>query len=154
MSDNILSVIPADPHWQPAPEAADRTVAIVAELVPALADGFAEVEVSWHDAVAIVDCGANLERIGCPRCAGSVGIDWWNELLETRADDGLATLLAHVPCCGAELSIDTLEYEWPCGFARFEIAVWNPGRDWFTGEELTALADALGRPVRQVLAHI
>ncbi|WP_329378382.1 hypothetical protein [Streptomyces sp. NBC_01716] len=154
MSDNILSVIPTDPHWQPDPGAADRTAAVVAELVPGLTDGFADVQVSWHDAIMIVDCGANLERIGCPRCAGSVDPNWWTELLEIRGDTGLSTLLAHVPCCGAELSIDTLEYEWPCGFARFEIAIWNPGRDWFTGEELTALTAALGRPVRQVMAHI
>ncbi|MFD3518938.1 hypothetical protein [Streptomyces sp. NPDC058653] len=154
MSDNILSVIPADPHWQPGPEAADRAVAVVAELIQGPPDGFAEVEVSWHETLTLVDCGANLEGIGCPRCAGSVDLGWWTELVESSADGGLTTLLYQVPCCGVELSIDTLEYDWPCGFARFEIAVWNPGRDWFTDEELTALADALGRPVRQVMAHI
>ncbi|MFC8828879.1 hypothetical protein ACFT9I_26420 [Streptomyces sp. NPDC057137] len=155
MSDNILSVIPTDPHWQPDPEAADRAAAIAAELAPGPPDGIEpEVEVSWHDAITIVDCGANLMAIGCPRCGGSVDLGWWTDLLETRADDGLATLLTQVPCCGRELALDTLTYDWPCGFARFEIAVWNPGRGWFTDEELTALADALGRPVRQVMAHI
>lgn len=32
MSDDVLSVIPTDPQWQPDQAAADRTVAIVAEL--------------------------------------------------------------------------------------------------------------------------
>ncbi|MFF2511501.1 hypothetical protein [Streptomyces sp. NPDC058086] len=44
--------------------------------------------------------------------------------------------------------------DWPCGFARFEIAVWNPARLWFSDEELTVLGDALGHPVRQIRAHI
>ncbi|MBV6697387.1 hypothetical protein [Kitasatospora aureofaciens] len=33
MSDDVLSVIPTDPSWQPAPAAAERAVALVAELL-------------------------------------------------------------------------------------------------------------------------
>ncbi|MGW3816932.1 hypothetical protein [Streptomyces sp. NPDC005046] len=40
------------------------------------------------------------------------------------------------------------------GFARFEIAIWNPGRAWFSDEELTAIGDALGHPERQIRAYI
>jgi hypothetical protein len=61
-----------------------------------------------------------------------------------------------VPCCGALVSLDTLRFDWPCGFARFEIAVRNPARGEyeFTSEELDMLAAILGHPVRQILAHI
>ncbi|WP_158079535.1 hypothetical protein [Actinomadura sp. CNU-125] len=51
-------------------------------------------------------------------------------------------------------SLDALEFDWSCGFARFEIAVWNPERIWFGEEEMAALAKALGRSVRQIRAHI
>ncbi|WP_030677653.1 hypothetical protein [Streptomyces cellulosae] len=52
------------------------------------------------------------------------------------------------------VSLDALDYDWPCGFARFEIAIWNPERAWFSDEELTAIGHALGHPVQQVRAHI
>jgi len=47
-----------------------------------------------------------------------------------------------------------LDYDWPCAFARFEIEIWNPGRDPFTDGELESIAQAIGHPVRQILAHI
>ncbi|WP_193789276.1 hypothetical protein [Streptantibioticus cattleyicolor] len=59
-----------------------------------------------------------------------------------------------VPCCGSAATLDALHYQWPLGFARFQIAVTNPERIWFTEEELAAVAHQLGHPVRQIRAHI
>ncbi|GAA3399132.1 hypothetical protein [Streptomyces roseoviridis] len=62
MSDDILSIIPSDPRWQPDSDAADSVVALVEELAPGADGGVdVEIEVMWHDAVTAVDCGANLE---------------------------------------------------------------------------------------------
>ncbi|MFG2563679.1 hypothetical protein [Streptomyces sp. NPDC048496] len=152
MSDDVLSIIPTDPHWQPDRAAADCVAAIVADLT--FGDDDVGVDVTWHDTLTVVDCGENLERIGCPHCAASIGLAWWADLLEGHCEDGFATLAVQVPCCAAESSLDALQYGWPCGFARFEIAIWNPERAWFTGEELTTLAGVLGHPVRQVRAHL
>ncbi|MFF3915300.1 hypothetical protein ACFYZB_17690 [Streptomyces sp. NPDC001852] len=72
MSESVLSVIPADPHWQPAPDAGKHAAALVLELVSASTDGTeadpddVELDVDRHDAIAAVDCGQNLMRIGCP----------------------------------------------------------------------------------------
>ncbi|GAA1233585.1 hypothetical protein GCM10009665_24870 [Kitasatospora nipponensis] len=155
MSDDVLSVIPTDPHWQPDQDAGNQAAAIVAELACGMPDGVdVEIDVTWHDGLTVVDCGENLERIGCPHCGGSIDTEWWADLLEAHCEDGFATLAIEAPCCGAESSLDALDYDWPCGFARFEIAVWNPDRGWFTDEELTRLADVLGHPVRQVRAHL
>ena len=52
------------------------------------------------------------------------------------------------------VALDVLDYDWPCGFARFEIAIWNPERDWFGDEELASIGHALGHPVKQIRAHI
>ncbi|WP_406330003.1 hypothetical protein [Streptomyces sp. NBC_00203] len=158
MSDDILSVIPTDPRWQPDQAAAERAVAVVEGLVTETLNGIEDdLEVTWHERVAVVDCGQNLERIGCPECGPSLDTEWWRDLVEAH-DDGFATLVVDVPCCGAGTSLDALDYDWPCGFARFEIAIWNPGRGRFADEELAALAGALagalGHPVRQVWAHI
>ncbi|BAJ25962.1 MULTISPECIES: hypothetical protein [Kitasatospora] len=153
MSDDVLSIIPSDPRWQPNREAVDRVVALVEDLVPGRADDM-EVDVRWHDTVTVVDCGENLERIGCPLCQAAIDTEWWSDLLEAHCDDGFTTLAVEVPCCGGSTTLDVLDYDWPCGFARFEIAIWNPERSWFREDELTALADRLGHPVRQIRAHI
>lgn len=154
MSDDVLSAIPTAPHWQPE-QAPERAASIVEELAPGLPNGIdVEIDITWHDALTVVDCGQNLQKIGCPQCGASIDTDWWADQLEAHYDDGFATLAVVVPCCGAATSLDALVYDWSCGFARFEIAVWNPERAWFSDEELTANADALGHPVMQIRAHI
>jgi hypothetical protein len=155
VSDDVLSVIPTDPVWQPERAVGERVAALAEKLAPGLPDGVeVEIDVDWYDAIVAVDCGENLERIRCPHCRGCIDREWYADLLEAHAEDGFATLDVTVPCCGAATSLDALDYDWPCGFARFEIAVWNPERDWFGDEDLAAFADVLGHPVRQIRAHI
>ncbi|MFJ3665510.1 hypothetical protein ACIPSE_03540 [Streptomyces sp. NPDC090106] len=154
MSEDVLSVIPADPHWQPEPSAADRAVALVTALTGGLAaDSDVEIDVDWYDRPVVVDGAQNLERIGCPHCRGTIGLAWWADLIEEH-QDGFPTLTAVVPCCGATTSLDGLDFDWPCGFARFEIAVWNPETARLSDQELTAVATALGHPVRQIRARV
>jgi hypothetical protein len=137
MSDDVLSVIPTDCHWQPDHAAADRAAAIAADLAPGLPGGTeVRIDVTWYDTVTAVDCGVNLERIGCPHCGASIDTTWWDALLEAHRHDGFASLVVPVPCCDEVTSLDALDYDWPCGFARFEIAIWNPERIWFSEEEL------------------
>jgi hypothetical protein len=53
-------------------------------------------------------------------------------------------------------SLDTLHYDWPVGFARFEVCVRNPTRDSgydLHAGELARMSTLLGCPVTQVLAH-
>ncbi|MFJ7157152.1 hypothetical protein ACIQUQ_19680 [Streptomyces sp. NPDC101118] len=155
MSDDVLSVIPSDPRWQPDRDAADRVIALVTDLTPGVAHGVdVEIDVTWHDVVTVVHCGENLERIGCPLCRADIDAQWWGDLVAVRCADGFTTLSVEVPCCGGSTTLDVLDYDWPCGFARFEIAVWNPERPWFSEDELTALAERLGHPVKQIRAHI
>ena len=155
MSDNVLSVIPADPFWQLTSEAADAAMAVLRRLAPQL-DGFVTTEyrTTWHEKVAAVDCGANPGRIECPACQNTIDVDWWADPLEERSETGFANLNVPVPCCGAEVSLNDLRYDWPCGFARFELEAWNPNRDWLSADELAQIAAVLGCDVRQVLAHI
>ncbi|GIE78814.1 hypothetical protein Aph02nite_47640 [Actinoplanes philippinensis] len=60
-----------------------------------------------------------------------------------------------VPCCAATVALDSLRYDWPVGFARFEICVTNPVRAAYELDtaELGAVAALLGHPVTQILAH-
>jgi hypothetical protein len=153
VSEDHLILIPTDPYWQPGRDAADRAAAALAALLPDDRIGGA-VEVCRCDTVAVVDCGANLERISCPRCGAGIAVGWWAEAVSERADGDFSTLDVTVPCCGARTSLDELAYDWPMGFARFRIEVVEPGRGWLTGPELASVADALGHPVRQVHRHL
>lgn len=154
MSDFIISLIPTDPRWQPDTAAAADAAAFVRRAF-ADPDGMLEVSVEFHDRITAIDAGENLERIACPRCGGDVPLDWYGDLLE-EAEGAFDSLDTVVPCCGAVIGLDTLRYHWPCGFARFEIAVLNPTRAHyeFTPTEQQVVADLLGHPVRQVVAHI
>jgi hypothetical protein len=162
MSDDVLSVIPTDPHWQPGRDAGERAAGLVTRLASDVLEGLEadsdpapdpQVDVDWYGTPTLVDCGGNLERIGCPHCGASIDTEWWADLIE-GLPDGFPTLAVTAPCCGAATTLDGLDYHWPCGFARFEIAVWNPERSGFSDEELTAVGEALGHPVRQIRAHI
>jgi hypothetical protein len=155
MSDFYTSVIPADVTWQPTREAAAEAEAYVRRAFPDPNGTGQEVTVEFYDRVTAVDAGENIIRISCPRCAGDIPLDWYDNLIEeTRGK--FDTLDVTVPCCGALVSLDMLRFDWPSGFARFEIAVRNPARadGEFTAEELHIVAAILGHPVRQILAHI
>ena len=156
MSDDVLSIIPTDPTWQPTEAAADRAIAILEGLAPGAGDLDVEIEADFYDKITPVDPADNLARIGCPRCGRDIDLDWWHDLVETAVDeeDGFDTLDVVVPCCESTVSLNDLDYDWPAGFASFEIAVWNPDRGQLTDAELAAVAAALGHPVRQVMAHI
>jgi hypothetical protein len=162
MSEDVLSVIPTDPHWQPGRAAGERAAALVTRLssdLQAPADGLdadvdPRIDVDWYATPTVVDRGGNLERTGCPHCGAPIDREWYADLVERHAD-GFPTLAVTVPCRAGATSLDALDYDWPCGFARFESAVWNPGRVlWFGDDELSAVAEARGHPVRQIRAHI
>ena len=156
MSDNVLSVIPQDirtgsptkprptasPHSSPG--SSRRTTP--ASTPRSTSTGTTP---SWPSTAARTSV-----RIGCPQCGATISDEWYQDLLEAHGDDGFAVPAVKVPCCGAAETLDALEYDGPCGFARFEIAVWNSDREPFDDGELIALGAALGHPVRQVLARI
>jgi hypothetical protein len=47
-----------------------------------------------------------------------------------------------------------IEFDWPAGFARFELNVMNPNvKDNLTKTQLLQLEEILGCPLKQVRAH-
>ena len=161
MSDNFLYVVPSDPWWRPGPDAGRAAGELVASLaLVGDADGSCEVE--WSDGVEFVDCGENLERIGCAACGRELAAGWFRDGLEERYVDGagFTSLDVVVPCCGAETTFNDLDYHWPMAFARFAIAVQNgsglyrSGGDGRLGPEATAaVEEILGHSLRQVRAR-
>lgn len=51
-----------------------------------------------------------------------------------------------VPCCEAIVSLDALHYDWPVGFARFEVSAMNPTRAKYEldAQDLAEVSAVLG----------
>ncbi|MEN3615256.1 hypothetical protein AAH979_37735 [Plantactinospora sp. ZYX-F-223] len=147
-------MIPTDPGWQPTPEAAAAAVAYVASLFSGLGDAVEDVRPKFYDRVTLIDAGEYTTQITCPRCDGDIGLPWLGELVR-EVGQSFDHLDVTVPCCCAVVTLDSLRYEEPIGFARFEVSAMNPTRANYEldAEELARVADLLGHPVAQVLAH-
>lgn len=154
VSDSYLRLIPTDNRWQPDPGAAAAAASYVTRLFSGPQDDVEEVETEFYDVVTLVDAGENTTRISCPDCDGDIEIDWFLDLVEETGET-FGTLDVEVPCCGSVVALDSLRYDWPVGFARFEICVMNPVRAEYEldSAELAEVARLLGHPVAQILAH-
>lgn len=67
---------------------------------------------------------------------------------ETR----FADLAAILPCCGRLSSLNDLQYDWPAGFARFQLRVRDPGKD-IDEAMLQELERILACSLKKVWAH-
>lgn len=154
MSDNWIRLIPATPSWQPDSVAAESAAEYVSGLFAGPGGSADEVEATFHDEVVLIDSGVNTASFTCPACSAVTEVDWVLHVVDERSGT-LRDLNVHLPCCGAEASLNDLDYDWPMGFARFEIGVLNGTRAGYELDEseLREVRALLGHPVRQVLAH-
>jgi hypothetical protein len=151
MSDNVLKIVPRDPVFRPSEEAEMA----VKQLLRAMIPQHDSLEAKGQDEIVFVDCGENHERTTCPVCGADVGNDWpeWmsNSYDQSRFQDREVV----VPCCGATVDLNDLQYEFPMAFASWFVELWNPDPAAFISAEDERLIEAaLGAPVRQVLARI
>jgi hypothetical protein len=154
VSDDYLRLIPTDPAWQPTPHGAAAAVAYLTSLVAGPSDDVWEVEARFYDRPTVIDAGMYLERITCPRCGGDIALGWLGDLVRANGAS-FDHLDVRVPCCDAVVALPDLRFENPIGFARFEVRAMNGTRskNELDPEELAQLADRLGHPVQQILAH-
>jgi hypothetical protein len=150
MSDFWMRVIPTVPGWLPSEDAAEVARQRMVELCP----GARAVSAMTHDSVEFIDQGANLLAVRCPVCGSELDGDWWGAAMGEAAEGEFTDLAVTAPCCGTATSLNDLAYDWPAGFARFELNVEGPDRSWLTEQELGSVAVALGHPVRQILRHL
>ncbi|WP_433063626.1 hypothetical protein [Dactylosporangium sp. CS-033363] len=161
MSELYIRVIPMDPQWQPTEEAAARAADYVAALFAGPGDHVESVKPVFYERTTLIDSGEYLEDVVCPRCAASIGVDWFWDLLIARnggrriGEPTIDELGVSVPCCGAALTLPELRFDGPVGFARFEVSAMNWTRHaWdLSDEELAAVGNILGHQVTQVPAH-
>lgn len=163
MSDFYIRLIPTDARWQPTAEAASAAAAYVARLFSGPGDAVERVDYKFYERTTLIDAGEWTDLITCSRCTQSIDVRHFFELM--MANSSPAERLVHrlafdslemrVPCCGAVVALDTLLYDPPFGFARFELSAMNATRAAYEldAEELAEVAALLGHPLTQVLAH-
>lgn len=155
VSDSYIRLIPTNPGWQPAHGAAAAAAAYVASLFSGPDDAVEKVEYTFYDRMTLIDAGENTSHITCSRCGRDIGLDWLGDVVRANGGPSFDHLDVTVPCCGAVVPLNSLHYDWPIGFARFEVSAMNPTRPQYEldAEELAKTADLLGHPVTQILTH-
>ena len=155
VSDSYIRLIPTNPDWQATHEAAAAAVAYVASLFSGPDDAVEEVEYEFYDRVTLIDAGEYTSQITCSRCGRDIGLDWLGDLVRGNGSLSFDHLDVTVPCCGAVVPLNSLHYDSPIGFARFQVSAMNPTRAQYEldTEELARVADLLGHSVTQILAR-
>ena len=148
MSDHIIKLIPTDPFFRIDQTKASRLGKYLAAHTTA-----ESIKIRLRSRPQFVDCGGNLDRIFCPVCGHILDMDWWTDALDAKYQDGFRSLEVTLPCCGAQRSLNDLQYYFPCGFACVEFELWNPQEepDRACRREL---GKRLGVPVRMIYCHL
>ena len=148
MSDNVLKLIPASPSYVPDASMVEKACGMIAQYLP----DARETRCTSTPEIRFVDQGANWERILCPICGNEIDEEWWVRATDAAHKEGFTDLSVKLPCCGAISSPNDLRYEWPAGFSRFVIEVYNPGKD-LNADQLKSLEQILGCGLRVIWAH-
>jgi hypothetical protein len=146
VSRHIARIIPCDPLYVPGPDAIEAAVKHVRGVMRW------EAEVNRYEQIQFIDQGENFEGIRCPFCGETLAIPWWQEAMDRGWDSaagGFTDLTCTVPCCGRTTSLNSLQYEMPAGFARFELSLENA---YLESADLAPLEEILGCTLRVVYA--
>jgi hypothetical protein len=149
MSDNWLRFIPTDPEFLPTQAAAAKAQALLASIVPQST----EVTVQFTEHVEFMDQGANFESVACPRCEANAE-SWWGDAMSEQYKTRFSNLRVTAPCCGATVSLNELNYKWPCGFSRFVLEAMNPNVRDIAPDQVAELEETLGCPLRVFWRHL
>ncbi|MER5337053.1 hypothetical protein [Micromonospora sp. NPDC002717] len=101
--------------------------------------------------MTLIDAGEYTTRITCSRCEEDISLAWLGDLVRKNGGLRFDHLDVTVPCCRAVVELDSLRYEEPIGFARFEVSAMNPTRATYEldAEELAVVAGLLGHSLRR-----
>lgn len=122
MSLNIVKIIPKNPNSDIS-DNAEKAIAYLKDKIQA--DG---IEFTDRGEISFIDCGESLESISCPICNADLPFDWWGEAMDVCYGNGFSDLSVTLPCCSNIASLNALNYNFPCGFAKHEITINEPSK--------------------------
>lgn len=148
MSDYILRLIPEQPDFLPL-----VTTQRIQQEIQKLKISTDDVIVKIHDHVAFIDAGENFGYILCPVCREKLTIEWWQQSMNDAWKTKFSVLASLVPCCGVEVSLNDLVYEWRIGFAKFCIEIYNPTCE-LKESEYASLEQLVGIKLNVIRCHL
>lgn len=148
MSEYVVKIIPRNPFYKGSVSALQS----VKDLFERQIDCDV-IEVTSAETPVFVDCGANLEKIYCPQCGAELDFDWWGEAMGRAAEGEFMSLETEMPCCKRIVSLNDLNYEFPCGFACCLICIYNP-KQFMKDDVIESVKGILGTEVRIIEAHM
>ena len=166
MSESMFKLIPVERGFVPPAAKHGAAIRKLEELAP---DG-EEVEARVHPHLEFIDQGENLEAIICPSCTRRLEIDhfseddpigeWWrqaSDAADVHHGDDIFELnpeaTCQMPCCQARVKFIDLMFDWPGGFARFELTVSNPNLTTLTQPQIEELEQILSCRLSLIRAH-
>ena len=160
MSDTVLKFIPTDPTFIPPAEAQQQAMEFLESLLPEGEDCQTQI----FPRLEFIDQGENLERVFCPGCHATLYLDffsegdpvveWWHSISDEGQERGYEGVRVSMPCCHRDVLFTDLTFDWPGGFARFQLDISNPqiGHP-LPDEDLKKLSNVLGCHLKQIWAH-
>lgn len=118
MSLTFAQLIPTDPLHMPTPK---QRKAIAALLEATLAPLDISYALKATKTPRLIDAGKNFDGVYCPHCNQELELAWWQQALDSARQTQFLDLATQTPCCGYRCSLNDLTYDWPQGFARFNI---------------------------------
>jgi hypothetical protein len=150
MADHPITLIPVDPSFIPDAGRQARGRDRFAEIAP----DTDEIEVKVCNKVEFFDCGANFERILCPRCLSQIPFTWWQERMDEDYSDGFKLAKYATPCCNTFHTLHELAYEGTQGFGRFALNARNPKIGKFEDRYQEEFEEILGTRLRVIYPQI
>jgi len=162
----MFKVIPKQRGFVPPASRQEAAIRKLEEFAPERE----EVEIRVYPHLEFIDQSENLEAIVCPSCRQRLEIDhfsendpiseWWQQTnieADVHRGEDIFELnpdaVCRMPCCKAQVKFIDLEFDWPGGFAKFELTVSNPDLETLTRGQLQELEEILGCRLRLVRAY-
>ena len=125
------------------------------DILNRLAPSAERISPEVAEGINFYNCGENFESVSCPRCSGSISIDWWQERMDDDFDGaGFKLAVFSTPCCGESVSLNELEYSWPQAFGRFSWTLLNPNISELSAAAKSEIESAAGVPLVAIRQHL
>jgi hypothetical protein len=157
MSDDYIKLIPTDPAYVPPKHLQEKAIRLLEEMLP---EG-EECEAEVYERLMFIDQGENLSVIFCPSCREALQFhddeavrEWWHSVDDEVQDQGAEGVTVTMPCCQKRVLLTELTFDWPAGFARFELSAMNPSISHdLPLEQVAELENVLKCKLKQIWAH-
>jgi hypothetical protein len=151
VSEQLIILVPVDPHFQPVPKQADRAV----DLLKTIVSEYDRIGLKISAKPQFFNGMENFESVHCPGTFEPIDMEWWGDMMDKDFDgEGFRLAIIETPCGQSGLTLNDLEYQSPCAFGVFGIEIANPNIRNLPEADQKAVGQVLGCAVRQIFAHI